>query len=181
MMCHMSIVPKSKATLYILCGLPFAGKTTLANSLMRAHQWQIVSIDELSSKLGIGTKGEATGPREWEIINSASYHETELHLSTGRTVIYDGPNFTYTMRQALRNIAQKTKHQAVVIYVATDVQEVTVRWQANRRSKVRKDVRDEDFFRVIENFEEPKEDEQAILYMNGQEINKVIATPINIL
>lgn len=38
------------------------------------------------------------------------------------------------------------------------------RWQANRRTGVRYDVRDDDFLYVVEHFEPPQDDERTLRY-----------------
>lgn len=41
---------------------------------------------------------------------------------------------------------------------------VRKRWQKNRTTKLRSDVRDEDFAEVADNFQPPTEDEKVLIY-----------------
>lgn len=163
---------KSKPTrindvrLYILCGLPFSGKSTVARELTRRFGLVHVEIDRINSERGVGFGGTPISQQEWIATYSESFQQLERCLSDGQSVVYDATNFTRQQRDRLRRIAGRFRARAVVIHLDLP-DEATRRWQANRQSGARYDVRDEDFTHVADNFEPSTDDEEAIGY-DGQ-------------
>jgi len=66
----------SEARLYILCGLPFAGKTTLARAMARRLGFVSIALDDVNSERGVGLSGEAIPQAEW----AKSYAEAHRRL-----------------------------------------------------------------------------------------------------
>ncbi len=61
--------------LYILCGLPFAGKTTLARALERQLGLALVGLDAINTARGVGLHGEAISPEEWDETYAEAYRQ----------------------------------------------------------------------------------------------------------
>jgi predicted kinase len=59
--------------LLLLCGLPFAGKTTLATALAAQRVWHYVSLDGVNRERGVGNDGQAIPPHEWEQSYAEAY------------------------------------------------------------------------------------------------------------
>ena len=150
--------------LYILCGLPFAGKTTLAKALVRELDLSRVSIDDLNNERGIWDDEKGLSPEEWMDVYNEAYRRIDALLSQGKSVLDDNANFTREQRDHLRAIAANYHVPTTVIYVTTSLSEVRRRWQENRQTKVRSDVRDEDFAQVVDSFEAPTDDEHVVRY-----------------
>ena len=55
----------------------------------------------------------------------------------------------------MRSIAEQYHVHPLVIFVDVPVPEVRRRWQENRCTRMRADVRDEDFAQVLEHFDPP--------------------------
>ena len=151
-------------TLYVMCGLPFAGKSTLVKELIKRFDFSLVASDEINSERGIGLHGEAIPMQEWDKTYDVVYKRLMQLLSQGKTVIYDDCNFTKKQRDIAKDIAQTQQAQTRVIYVNTSKEEVTKRWQQNRITSHRFDIRDEDFAQVVDNFQAPTQDEGVIIY-----------------
>lgn len=152
-----------KPCLYILCGLPFAGKTTLARALERSGISR-VAIDDINTERGIWDDETGMSPEEWTNTYNEAYRRIGLLLSQGKSAIDDSVNYTKGLRDRLRAIAGTYHARTTVIYVDTPVAEVQRRWRANRRTAARADVRDSDFAEVLEHFEPPTEDEHVLRY-----------------
>ena len=151
--------------LYILCGLPFAGKTTLAKELVKRCGFVRVDLDEINSERGLGGLGNNDlSDKDWKITYQESYHRVDKALQQGQTVINDTANFTKEQRDKLRVIAQKYGIPTKVIYVNISDHLARNRWQDNRLTKARYDVKDEDFAEVADNFQIPTADENIIYY-----------------
>jgi predicted kinase len=157
--------------IYILCGLAFAGKTTLAKALAERLNLPRVSIDEINALRGVGLNNTWITPEDWQITYEESYRQLVHHLDAGRPVISDAGNFTRAERDHVRAIAARHGADALVIHVTTPAQCVRQRWQRNRLTGERNDIRDDYFAMGLAMFEPPAEDEQALRYSNEQQVD----------
>jgi predicted kinase len=85
-------------------------------------------------------------------------------LRAGHSVVYDETNFLRVQRDQLRSIAALYHAETYVLYVDTSEAEARRRWQHNRITRQRGDVRDADFALLVERFEPPTTDERVICY-----------------
>ena len=161
--------------IFILCGLSFAGKTTLAKELARRRGLPYLSLDEVNTERGVGLSGEPITAEEWEQTYAESYRRLEALIEQGRSVVYDESNFARAQRDFLRALAARHGFAAHVIYVDTPEAEVRRRWQQNRADRRRNDVRDDDFAYLIAHFEPPETDEAVIHYNGGVPIDEWLA------
>lgn len=154
--------------LYILCGLPFAGKTTLARALERQLGIAIVELDAVNKARGVGLHGEAISPEEWDRTYAEAYRQLDAFLAAGQSVLFDATNFTKAQRDSLRTLAGKRGASSLVIYLDVSEAEARRQWLQNRTTDKRYDVRDEDFAQVVNYFEPPAPEEQAVRYRPSQ-------------
>lgn len=157
--------------IYILCGLPFAGKTTLAKALAQRLNLSRVSIDEINGERGLGFNNAPISSEDWDITYAESYRQLNAHLRAGRSVIYDAGNFSHAERDKARAIAAHNGSDTLVIYVTTAAPIVRARWLRNRLTNERNDIRDDYFAIGITQFEPPDEDEHIVRYSTEQEVS----------
>ena len=101
---------------------------------------------------------------EWDKTYQEAYQRIATYLSRGKSVVDDSANFTREQRDKLRAIAKQYDAFTYVIFVDVSLSEVRRRWQENRQTGVRSDVRDDDFVQVVEFFVPPTEDENVLRY-----------------
>ncbi len=154
--------------LYILCGLPFTGKTTLARALEQQLGIALVELDDINSVRGVGLRGEAISPEEWDRTYAEAYRQLDTLLAAGQSVLFDAASFTKAQRDFLRILAGKRGASSLVIYLDVSEVEARQRWLQNRATGARYDVRDEDFAQVVNFFEPPTPEEQAVYYRPSQ-------------
>ena len=150
--------------LILMCGLAFAGKTTIARRIAAERGWQYISLDAINAERGVGMAGQAITPREWEQTYAEAYRRVEQALRDRHAVVYDETNFLRAQRDQLRAIAAVYDVRTYVVYVATPEAEARRRWQHNRVTRQRGDVRDDDFAYVVARFEPPAADEAVLRY-----------------
>ncbi len=174
-MCYVTLrndqLMKSKQStcrLYILCCLPFAGKSTVARALHERFSYTIVSIDAINGERGLGLNAAPITPHEWDETYAEGYDRLAAALSAGATVLFDAPNYTRAQRDDLRRIAAVHGVSACVLYLAVPAAVCRERWQRNRQTSARYDVRDEDVAEVLTRFEPPEADER-VLYFDQSE------------
>lgn len=153
-----------RAYLYILCGLPFAGKSTLARVLVRERGIQRVAIDDINTERGVWDEQVGMSPEEWANTYNEAYRRIGVLLNQGESVVDDAVNFTREQRDRLRAIAERYRVQTKVIFVDISPTEAQRRWQENMRTAARANVRESDFRQVVEHFEPPSEDEDVLRY-----------------
>lgn len=149
--------------LYIMTGVPYSGKTTLAKELAKKIKVEVVSADEILAKKDIWTKRHPT-QNEWEMAYLEAIGEIKDYLIKGKSVIFDESNLRYSQRENLRKIAKDLSVETVLIYLKIAKGEATKRWQNNLKTKTKKQLSQEFFERTFELFEEPKEEEKAVIY-----------------
>ena len=150
--------------LYILCGLPFAGKSTLARELVKSSNIALVEMDAINGERGLGLDGQVILSADWDITYAEFYRRIAQLLAERQLVIADAANFIRAQRDQLRAIAQKYQAPSTVIYVNPPTSIVRERWQRNRQTGQRYDVRDDDFAHVVDNFQPPTDDEHVLYY-----------------
>ncbi len=167
-------------TLLILCGLPFAGKTTLAKEFEKQGFIRI-TVDEMNVSLGISFSLEKKiSFEEWSYAYREYYKRIRQLLKQGKSVICDGVAFMKREREELRQIAKNYHVQTHVVYVQTPMPVARKRWIDNKKTKERQDIREDDFRHIMQYFQTPIEDESTLTYneMNDQKrwVAQVIKT-----
>ncbi len=161
-------------TLYILCGYPFAGKSTIARELIPALELTRVALDDINSERGVGGDvNSAMTEEEWQESYDMYRDRIVRHLLAGNSVIVDSVAHKRQNRDALRRLAEESSARTVVLHVATPASVARERWLDNRQSGRRVDVRDDDFNRVVDGFEVPEADESVIVVepdLNSQQV-----------
>lgn len=128
----------SQKTLYVLCGLPYAGKTHLAQSILKSTACVYVSVDSILEKLGYDwNTNNLPDEKGWEEVMNTSYQKSKQALLDSHNVLYDSTNHTKASREVLRNIAYEAGAKIQVIYIDASVPIVKKRWEENKASKKR--------------------------------------------
>ncbi len=112
-----------------LCGLPASGKSTLADAIRQALDYdvEIVRTDEWR---------DAAYYTDWEPDKERPVREKAIArvrelVSEGKNVIHDDTNYYTSMRHELFDIAVEHKFGFAIIYVSTPVT-VALRWNRER-------------------------------------------------
>ncbi|MEO7002265.1 MAG: ATP-binding protein [Ktedonobacterales bacterium] len=158
--------PAPAPCLYILCGLAFAGKSTLVREMVMrsAGRLALVSLDAINGESGLGLDGRRILPAEWDMTYAEAYRRIGVLLAEGRSVIFDATSFTRRQRDELRAIAAPYNAATQVIYVTTPEAVARERLHRNREMGSRADVRDDDFALVVDALEPPGPNESPLLY-----------------
>lgn len=167
-----------KPTLLILCGLPFAGKTTLSIELEK-YGFIRVTVDDVNIELGIEFSLEKQITYdEWTRAQAAYYRKIRKNLEEGKSVVCDAVAYLFREREELRDIAKSCNVRAYVIYIPTPESVVKKRWLENKKTKERQDIREEDFEDIIKHFQIPTEQEHIHIYTNGDNAKEWIEKTI---
>jgi predicted kinase len=151
-------------TLYILCGLPGAGKTTLATAIAKQRDIALVSLDHIKVDEGYFVSDDQVPDADWPGIHDVVHASLLMPLRLGRDVIYDASNLKREQRDELRALASSRNFASCVIYVAVPEATVRERWATAPGA----------IDAAIEGFEEPAKDEDVIVYAPTQDLSRWI-------
>jgi predicted kinase len=103
--------------LIIICGLSFAGKTTLGQALAERLGYEQVDVDDTKTTLyGPEVKDEELTRAEWERIYAETDKQIIDHLRSGATVIDASRNFTRAERKHIKKLVNSHGYEVVIIY-----------------------------------------------------------------
>ncbi|HEV2529047.1 MAG TPA: AAA family ATPase [Thermomicrobiales bacterium] len=151
----------------VMCGVPFAGKSTLARVIAARLAARLIEIDAVI----------ADDPRSAlvpipDAAWSAAYRRGEEllrdGLRAGERVIWDGVAFRRVMRDRLRRVAREFGADVLVGHVTTPAAEIAARRARNRVRPTRGDVDEATFAMVRDRFQVPGDDEWVIRYDGGE-------------
>ncbi|MGI8687385.1 MAG: AAA family ATPase [Thermomicrobiales bacterium] len=154
----------AQPSLLILCGLPFAGKSTLAVALAHRLTMRLVSMDAINTERCLGLNAAPISSHQWAETYREMYRRLDEMLAAGISVVYDAPNATRQERDDARAIAIRNNAATRTIYVPILPDEAWTRLLANRVNPTRHDVRDADFDDVLRRFESPNDEPDTIAY-----------------
>lgn len=158
--------------LYIFCGIPFSGKSTLTKELARQKGFVRIDLDEVKFDLyGNDALDADLRQKDWDKIYQEMYKRIETALKAGKTVTHDTGNFTKYERGLVRSIADKLGIETVTVYVDTPVDIARQRLVANRTTNHRFNITDKEFQGVVDEMEIPGTDEHTVKYDSGTPVN----------
>ncbi|MEA2584201.1 MAG: hypothetical protein QOF33_2286 [Thermomicrobiales bacterium] len=150
--------------LYVLCGLPFSGKSTLARAMEHRLNLVHVEVDRVHAERGLALNGWIPSRGDWIAAYRASYRRLEEALRDGKSVVFDATSYRKIQRRRLRRMADAHRVPTTVVYLDISAQEAQRRRSENQHSPVRAGVSDEDFAMVANEFQTPEGDEEILRY-----------------
>lgn len=150
------------AKLYLMCGLAFAGKSTLARGIAERTGAAVVSLDEINRARGFDG-GVGIGDEEWACTYGEALREVERALSRGRSVVVDDTSCFRFLRDGYRELAERHEVPAVVVYVDVPLATALARLRANERHRGRAPVEEAVLVDLARKIEPPEPDEPTLV------------------
>ena len=160
-------------TLYLLCGMPFSGKTTISKSVAQYLDISYISLDEINESRGL-FGGEGIPVEEWEKTHHLAMEQLKNLMPSQHDIILDDTNCFRWLRDRFRNLAAGYNYQTTIIFLDIPYAEIEKRIAANNKTQTRNKVKPEIIEQMNQTFEPPQADEKTISYI-GQPINEWIA------
>lgn len=154
-------------TLYLICGISFAGKSTLAREMQKQTGIQLVDHDEIYGRKLIKSKKKLSGKQRtemWQSVRPEVKTAVDHELAAGNSVILDSTNTLRSEREKYSRLAKKHDAKCTVIFIDTPKEQARSRILENRASKKRQDVPDYAFYKSIENLQKPDQKENVLVY-----------------
>lgn len=156
--------------LYIFCGIPFAGKTTLARALEKSFGYTWIDLDEVKFHLFGDIEDSTIDQQGWDRVYQVMYEQIKQSLTQGDTVVQDAGNFTRRERDVARDIADNLGIEAITVFVDTPYNIAKERLMQNRIANQRFNVTDADFETTVTEMEAPDIREKHIVYTFGSRL-----------
>lgn len=164
-------------TLYVLCGMSFAGKSTLATAIANHAEAAVVSLDAINEEGGL-VGGKGVPDEEWARSHQIALKRVEEILARGRSVVIDDTNCFRFLRDDYRALASRLNARAQVLYLDAPEAVLRQRRQANDATAGRAHILEQVFGDLERKFEPPTADEQPLLVPVGADFPAWVANNI---
>lgn len=161
-------------TLYIMCGLAFSGKSTLARKIAENTGSRLIAFDKLwveKEKEQPITKGD----EGWRFIRKVAQDKIANTLREDQSVVYDDNNVRFEHREEIREIARNLGVNPFVIYLNTPMELIRERELVNKTTGERHEVEPENFQKVVEQLEVPTSNENVLEFTPNTDIEKFLS------
>ena len=156
-------------TLFVMCGLAFAGKTTVARALADRLGAAVLSLDEINLERGL-RGGEGVPVEEWERTHRIALSRADGLMRAGTEVVVDDTGCFRWLRDRYRAAAELRGFGTTVVFVATPLEEARRRLAANDPGTGRPAVRAEILERLADVFEPPRAEENVVVFGPGDNL-----------
>jgi len=167
-------------TLYLLCGLAFSGKSTLAKAMVNYLKCAYISLDDINKERGLGFGGDGITVAEWEKTHHIAIGILDNLMQLEQDIILDDTNCFRWLRDRFREVAKKHSYETKVIYLDVPLDEIRLRMQRNEQTKERYGIKQEIFTELVQNFQPPEADENILLFKHNYRIKDWLETCLKI-
>lgn len=161
------------ATVFLMCGLTFSGKTTVAKRIASEFDCDYLSLDDINDERGLWG-GHGIPAEEWERTHQIALERMSEQLEQGACVVVDDTNNLRWLRDRFRAAADRHDSEVVLVYVAAPIEEIRRRMTQADRTGERRAVSGDVLEEHVESFEEPANDESPIVYRLGEELDELL-------
>ncbi|MES2213669.1 MAG: ATP-binding protein [Patescibacteria group bacterium] len=151
-------------TLYIMCGVGFSGKSTLAKKISERTGAILVSQDALFLEKEKELNLDQDSDDQWRMLLEMCKEKIYQYLSEGKSVVYDSTNTRFEHREEIRKVAEPLGVQTKIILLDTPIEVQTERQKKNLETGERHDVKQEYLDQAIAELEIPAESENTLTF-----------------
>ena len=150
--------------LYIMCGVGFSGKSTLAKRIAEYFNISLVSQDGLFFEKEKELNLNQDSDEQWEMLLGMCKQRIMELMKEGKSVVFDNVNLKHAHRNELREIAKEAGGKAVVVYLDTLEETLNKRQDRNKVTRERHDVKQEYLDDTKAQLEIPQRDEEVYVF-----------------
>lgn len=168
---------QKQPTLYILCGLPYAGKSVLTTELIKRFGFEVGSVDIQINKYHFEV--DEMSQDDWGLVYSEAYENVKNKLINGKSVVFDMGHLKKSERETAKQIALACGAKYKIIYINTPKNIIEQRWAENKQTQIRGHLSRKALDNAYNLWEEPTADESPIIYNTDMNIASWVDTNIN--
>ncbi len=161
--------------LFILCGLPFSGKSTLGRALAAHTASVVVRFDDTYAAHAPDSPRIEDAFAFWQTLRDLDRSQIGTLLRQGHSVVYDNTNFLGAHRSALRAEATACAARPIVVYANTPIAVIDERRRTNTLTRAREDIADADLRYLVAQMEEPTSAEPMVEFRPGMDLARWLA------
>ncbi len=151
-------------TLYIMCGVGFSGKSTLAKKIAEHTGAVLVSQDALYFEKEKELNLNQDSDEQWRMLLDMCKERIKENLTNGKSVVFDSINTKFEHREEIRNVADLIGVPIKVVFLDTPIEVQKERQLKNLSTNERHDVKQEYLDQAIAELEIPTETENVIIF-----------------
>ncbi|NJR44554.1 MAG: ATP-binding protein [Hyellaceae cyanobacterium CSU_1_1] len=161
-------------TLYLLCGMPFSGKTTLGKSIAQHLSCPYISLDEINEAKGL-FGGDGIPVEEWEKTHFLAMEQLPSLMESGQNIVVDDTSCFRWLRERFIDFVKPYDYQTVIVFLDIPLSVIKKRMKQNEETKARHRVKQNIIEEMAKTFEPPQADENVVRYSVNQSIDEWIA------
>jgi predicted kinase len=150
--------------LYILCGVGFSGKSTLAKKIADHTGAVLISQDALYFEKEKELNLNLDSDEQWRMLLDMCLDRIRTSLKEGKSVVFDTTNTRYEHRDEVRKVALEVGVESIVIFLDTPIEVQKERQEKNKQTKERHDVKQEYLDEAIAELEVPTAEENVRVF-----------------
>jgi SAM-dependent methyltransferase/predicted kinase/N-acetylglutamate synthase-like GNAT family acetyltransferase len=159
---------------FAMCGIAFAGKSTLARRVAEAMKLDLISLDTINAERGLHG-GEGIPDARWEETSFIAMTRLRKCLEQGRGAVVDDTFSHRFLRERCQRVATSCGANFTIVLVDTPISVIQSRRHMNAVEKIREPIRDEVFEHHLARFEYPTQDEPTFRISREQDVDDLIA------
>ncbi len=148
--------------LFVLCGLAFSGKSTLARELAARRGAAVVSLDAINEERGAGYGGDGLPAEAWARTLEIGLARAAERMEEGADVVVDDTGCFRWLRDRWRELAAGPGHAPVLVFLDTPPEEIRARRERSASTGDRRGLREDVFAAHVAAFERPGADEDPV-------------------
>ena len=131
----------TRKIVYVMCGIAFSGKSTVARRVADAFAIPLVSLDAINDERGFDG-GNVIDDDEWERTSHIAMDRLDAHLATGRSALVDDTFAFRFLRERAAAVAARHDADFRILLVATPMETIQARRRANDATRERMGLSD---------------------------------------
>ena len=160
------------AVLYLMCGLAYSGKTTLARAIVEFTGATPVSLDDINRERGLAFGGEGIPVEEWERTYRVAMGRVEQLMRARATVLVDDTSNLRFLRDRVRASPGSSTTTSCSCTSRPRSRRSADGCGTNAQQPGRPSVRAYVFAEHVRTFEHPAEDERAVVFTPDQPVDE---------
>ena len=159
--------------LFMMCGIAFSGKTTVAKQLSQAVGCAYVGLDDINAERGLHG-GDGIAVEEWDRTHNIALERMRELMAGSEDIVLDDTNCFRWLRDRYRESAHENGYIVELVYLEIPLQDVQARIVQNSMTASRRSIGSNILGEHVREFEAPQADEAATVLRNPEDVSRWI-------